>query len=227
MLKTGEKKETLYINNNEMRLKEVTDKELLFEAMNRGLINGDPIRMQEGAAIAINGGQRFNYADPSLEGVDIEDLASALAKMNRYSGHTNQMYTVAQHSLIVSNFVGPDIETQLWGLLHDIGEIFIGDIPSPFKNMIPAIEEYEMKILRVVAEKYDLCWPIPDRVFEVDKKVYGWERFTVAQNSLIDTTQFTEPPITIDWYEKYWKYVKRDYVKRFNYLMETRDLQNG
>lgn len=88
-------------------------------------------------------GRRLDLLDPSPLDVEIEDIAHGLARVARWNGQTDGPYalSVAQHSLIVEQVftlsdgrVQP--EDQLFALLHDGPEYVIGDMISPFKNVI-------------------------------------------------------------------------------------------
>lgn len=66
--------------------------------------------------------------------VDIEDIAAHLSKINRFNGATREPYSVAQHSVLVARILalaGHDAATQLWGLLHDAHEAYLGDMATP------------------------------------------------------------------------------------------------
>lgn len=45
-------------------------------------------------------GRKFYPLDPRPEDVCIEDIAHALALVNRFGGHTRVPYSVAQHSVL-------------------------------------------------------------------------------------------------------------------------------
>ena len=70
------------------------------------------------------------HPDPQL--IVIEDIAHALAYQNRFGGHGKRFYSIAQHSLLVSALSAFDDE--LYGLLHDASEAYLGDIPRPLKQ---------------------------------------------------------------------------------------------
>lgn len=66
-------------------------------------------------------GRRFWPLDPVAGDIEIMDIAHALSNQCRYAGHTRFHYSVAQHSVQVSENVAP--EHALWGLLHDAPDV--------------------------------------------------------------------------------------------------------
>ncbi len=102
------------------------------------------------------GGHRFNFANPaeSLKHITVEEIARALSKICRYTGHTQGFYSVAQHSVLVSRIVP---EHLAWdALFHDAAEAFIGDMSSPVKKMFPEYKALELRIEAAMAPVYDL-----------------------------------------------------------------------
>lgn len=66
----------------------------------------------------------------------IEELAHALALINRFNGHTSRPYSVAEHSLLVMHIArieGASTAAQMAALLHDAHEAFVGDVSTPVK----------------------------------------------------------------------------------------------
>ncbi len=79
-------------------------------------------------------GKKFTPLDPRPEDVCIEDIAHALSQKVRFTGHTNWLYTVGQHSLYVSSILPPRLK--LAGLLHDATEAYLPDIAAPIKGFV-------------------------------------------------------------------------------------------
>lgn len=82
-------------------------------------------------------GRAFSFDSPTTNQVDIADVAHALSMQCRFAGHVKQFYSVAEHSVLVSievSRLGGNIIDTLAGLLHDAGEAFVGDMPSPVKH---------------------------------------------------------------------------------------------
>jgi len=77
-------------------------------------------------------GRRFWPMDPRPDEVAIEDIAHALAMACRFGGHTREFYSVADHSVLVSELV--PAEQALAGLLHDAAEAYLCDLPRPIKR---------------------------------------------------------------------------------------------
>src|SRR6185503_5589264 len=66
--------------------------------------------------------------------------ARPLANLSRFGGHTRAFYSVAQHSVIVSQLVeerGGDAEDAFAALMHDATEAYLGDMPHPIKHRSP------------------------------------------------------------------------------------------
>ena len=76
-------------------------------------------------------GLRFWPLAPNLEKILVEDIAHALAHQCRFGGHASRFYSVAEHSVHVSQLCLP--EHALWGLLHDASEAYLVDLPRPLK----------------------------------------------------------------------------------------------
>lgn len=131
-------------------------------------------------------GRRFWPEDPRAEDVDLRDIAHALSQICRFGGHTEQFYSVAQHSTLVADCVarmGGDSEQIMWGLLHDAAEAYIGDMIWPIKNShTGAMAEYkrvERRVMTAISEKFNLappwdhgplCEP-PEIVLNADRRV--------------------------------------------------------
>lgn len=98
-------------------------------------------------------GKKFWPLDPRPEDVHIEDIAHALSLLCRFNGHCNEFYSVAQHSVLVSQIVSPT--NSLPALLHDASEAYLGDIIRPVKLFLPvAVKEIERKLEAVIFQHF-------------------------------------------------------------------------
>ena len=97
-------------------------------------------------------GDRFDILDPKPEQVQLNDIATQLAKICRFSGACRGFYSVAQHSVEVANLLPP--EMQAHGLLHDAHEMIVGDLTSPVKRSIHAVY-HRREPLKVLVSRID------------------------------------------------------------------------
>jgi hypothetical protein len=79
-------------------------------------------------------GKVFAFDSMTEEQIDIRDIAHSLSQLCRYTGHTNMFYSVAQHSLLVSEKMPGGPAAKLAGLLHDGSEAYTNDLASPLKK---------------------------------------------------------------------------------------------
>lgn len=117
--------------------------------------------------------KRFCPLSPTPEQIDIRDIAAGLSGQGRYAGQMITGYTVAQHSLLCSEYVEEGYE--LHALLHDAAEAYIGDVPTPVKTLCPALQEVERRIQLAIARKWALGSLEPAPVRWVDKQILAAE----------------------------------------------------
>jgi 5'-deoxynucleotidase YfbR-like HD superfamily hydrolase len=80
-------------------------------------------------------GLRLYYNNITPESISIFDIAHALSQICRFTGHTKEFYSVAQHSVLVCE-AQETVREQRAGLLHDASEAYVNDLPSPMKSCI-------------------------------------------------------------------------------------------
>jgi hypothetical protein len=116
--------------------------------------------------IATYTGKTFYPLEPDVESVDIVDIAHSLSLQCRYNGHVSRFYSVAEHSLYLSEAVPS--EHALTALLHDATEAYLCDLPRPIKSAITIYREVEDRLWKVVANKFNLPSELPDIVKQMD-----------------------------------------------------------
>ena len=104
-------------------------------------------------------GRAFWPLDPKREDLDIVDIAHALSLQCRFNGHCRGFYSVADHSLRVAAMLTG--EARLFGLLHDAGEAYIGDIVRPLKGLAPRLKQAEEEILALIFQRFSDRHPTP------------------------------------------------------------------
>ncbi len=103
--------------------------------------------------------------------IDLEDIAHALSMQCRYAGHTSCFYSVAQHSIHVSDYCP---KFPLHGLLHDAAEAYLVDLPRPVKQLLRdrgcfLYDELEMEVMGRVWERFGLEVPSEEVRAEVNR----------------------------------------------------------
>lgn len=111
---------------------------------------------RRGDWIPMASGKRYWPLDPRPGDVSIVDVAKGLAGVKRFNGRTRFPYSVAQHSVMVSDLLpGP---LKLLGLLHDAAEAYLGDVVTPVKDLIrPLFDPLEAATMAAVHARYGLA----------------------------------------------------------------------
>lgn len=139
-------------------------------------------------------GGRFHPFDPVPEEVSLKDIAGGLAHTCRFGGHCRRFYSVALHSIHVSAELDErGRRLAAYGLLHDAGEAYLGDVPRPVKAAFEGLERAERRIRAVVWEAVGLPPPTEDEwaaVMAADDRLLAYE----ASELLVDGSWADEPP---------------------------------
>jgi len=121
-------------------------------------------------------GKKFFPLDPNLDDIDIEDIAHALSMLCRFNGHCSDFYSVAQHSVLVSQWCEPS--HALYGLLHDASEgLGLSDISSPIKRseVFSQYRKAEHTLQAAIYKKFGLDEVEPESVKVSDLKMLATE----------------------------------------------------
>ena len=135
-------------------------------------------------AVTLYGGETWDVFDIDIEAINIRTIAHSLSLMSRWGGHVNRHFSVAQHSVLVSKQVQPN--NALWGLLHDADEALgLNDMISPVKRAdgMEVYRELCETALKAVAVKYDLPWPVPEDVHDIDTRIRRNEREALGRHA--------------------------------------------
>ena len=137
-------------------------------------------------------GLKFYIIDPRPEDIDIRDIAHGLSLICRFNGQCKKFYSVAQHSLYVTDQVPNELKLQ--ALMHDASEAYIADIISPAKKYLTGYAEIENKIMATIGNKFGFNWPMDQKVAEADGRILLNERDWLTNNSEIWNTKYIAYP---------------------------------
>lgn len=170
--------------------------------------------------ILTSSGIEFDYANPQPHMIELADIANGLSHEPRFAGQTQVLYTVAQHSVLVSQHVPP--EFALEALLHDAAEAYCKDIPSPLKELLPGYKSIERRVDAAIRERFGLPAEPSAIVKAVDLQMLATERqyllpFWSTPWAMLDGV---EPlPIEIHPYP-YSSVAFREFVERWHQIQE-------
>lgn len=157
-------------------------------------------------------GAQYWPLDPDPEDVRLDDIAHGLAYQCRFNGHVRDFYSIAQHSVLVSEIVPP--EHAMWGLMHDAAEAYIGDMIRPLKLHMPQYREIEALNMRAICERFGLDAVEPPEVKAADNVLLMTERRDLLAKPPKPWTERAEPA---KWRIVPWppRYARDQFLARF------------
>lgn len=167
-------------------------------------------------------GHKFDILNPDRDAIVIEDIAHSLALINRFNGHTKWPYSVAQHSVLVSQLV-PE-QYALHGLMHDAAEAYLGDIPKPWKSYVSIggldIGDIEADIDDAIHDRFGLLGGTPEEVWAADFAALCGERSALMPSEhnwgpVDEWSDEFDPPVI----ERIsWQWAEQSFLRRFREL---------
>jgi hypothetical protein len=126
-------------------------------------------------------GKPIDLLDVKPDSIYIRDIAHALSRLCRFTGHVDGFYSVAQHSVLVSQQLPKELALQ--GLLHDAVEAYIADVSSPLKQAMRQLQgggvtpydQIEAHVDSAIAQHFNLTRPLPEAVVEADLRMLATE----------------------------------------------------
>lgn len=149
--------------------------------------------MIKGNFIITASGRVFDLVNPTEDQIDIYDIATALSHEARYGGHTQKLYSVAQHCCLAYDYTldshsydgcityGHKFEA----LLHDATEAYFKDIPSPLKQLLPEYKKLERNCDIVIREKFGLFETMSPAVHATDLRLLATEKRDLMPQALL------------------------------------------
>ena len=124
--------------------------------------------------IATCTGKYIYFVNITPDQICIEDIARGLSNTCRFAGQMENFYSVAQHSVYVSQIVPPEFAPE--ALLHDATEAYMGDITSPLKAMLPDYKSIEKYFDTAIRLKFGIPPVMPIEVHDADLVMLATEK---------------------------------------------------
>ncbi len=107
-------------------------------------------------------GNTLWYPHPEDARYTLPDIAHALSLLCRFNGHVEAFYSVAQHSVLVTFLCAQRFRAH-WdaprlraALMHDAAEAYVGDLPTPLKEVLPEFRRLEKRVEAAIFAAFDL-----------------------------------------------------------------------
>lgn len=170
--------------------------------------------------IMLQSGSIFDLKEPETSEIKIEDIAHGLAHTCRFAGQCKAFYSVAEHSVLVSQVVP---EAGLAGLLHDAAEAFVGDMTRPLKQLLPEFAKIEKRIERAIFQRFEIEWPPPSSIKAADYSVMAAEQVTLmppGTNEWLSAANISPADVVIRYLDP--KAAKTLFLDRYAELLQAR-----
>lgn len=167
-------------------------------------------------------GRPFWALNPGADEISIFDISEQLSRLCRFNGALRrdvEIYTVAQHSCLVSDHCPPEL--RLEGLLHDAHEYMLGDMSKPIKMNLALIagadhwKALEQRVELAVRRRFGLPERMTPAVKEQDYIAVATEHRDL-QNNTGQVDWGTPPPPWPERIEPWGVFRARDeFMSRF------------
>jgi len=137
------------------------------------------------------GSTYMDLVNPNPAEISFTEIARALSRIARFTGHTDRFYSVAEHCVncvaVFSFHAAGDIYTDPHLrdiaqdiLMHDAAEAYLGDVSSPLKRVIAeCYKPLEANMHAAIAARFNLGGTAPEWVKRCDLEVLNAEKLAL------------------------------------------------
>lgn len=134
-----------------------------------------------GPTILLRSGSYFDFELPEESAITIDDIASGLSHICRFTGQCHTFYSVAEHSILCSYRV--PAEHAFAALMHDAAEAVMGDVSRPLKSLLPDYKKIERRVERAILAKFGLPADMHESIKRADLEMLAFEQRVCMLNS--------------------------------------------
>lgn len=189
--------------------------------------------------IELHSGKKFNPASFSGFNVKLDDIFVVLPRLCRYNGHTKRFYSVAEHCILMAEYVAKQSwatpRDVLVALHHDDAEYVLSDLVRPIKQDMPEFKIMEQLVEKVVFGALGLPTTLPNWLHTLDLQILVDERKHVINPSSNTWAIDGQPGLGVKpwkfmWrFESYvrWRFKRMHYKWMKRYADQLRQLAEG
>lgn len=169
-------------------------------------------------------GTHFFPVKPDRKDFHIRDAAHALSLICRGNGQVKVFFSVGQHCINCAREAlarGYSARVALACLLHDAGEAYLSDVPSPFKKYLKDYVALEDQLISMIYQKYlgsDVTEEEQERVKEIDRDFLAYDLYYLLGEGQREKL----PDMKLDFsYEvRPFEKVEQEYLELFYFIRE-------
>jgi hypothetical protein len=129
-----------------------------------------------GPSVYFGSGRRIDAYHFDADDLPPPLIGRALSRLNRFGGAGERPVNVAQHSYNLSFVVGDCPHRQRAALMHDVPEMWTGEIPRPIKRLCPGIEAADACMIARLSTVYGIPLWAFDAIKDADSRISFDER---------------------------------------------------
>lgn len=177
--------------------------------------------------IQLTSGRYFNFLDPDSTPLQIDDIASGLSRICRFTGQVREdvdHYSVAQHCVLASILI--EDQTQAYhALMHDSAESVIGDMNSPLKQLCPDYKRVEARVEASLSKLHGFPAHMTVEVKQADLRILATEKRDLMPVDQDDTDEWKWLPEPYDFVIQPWsaRFARDAFLARWAELTDKHD----
>lgn len=120
---------------------------------------------------------------------DLNVIAQGLARIGRFGGRGRYYYPVLAHSFVVGDLM--EWPWKIYGYLHDMAEVIVGDVGHPFKTdeqreVESAVHNYMLEQLGIPCPSTFPTARIEEEISKIDRSIVSSEAHLLQLDEIVE-----------------------------------------